>query len=187
MILFIDACVRKESRTRELANHLLSKLKDDVTHIALNEIKLPELNQASLEKRIEYCAKHDYNHPIFDFAKQFASAETIVIAAPFWDLSFPAIFKRYIESICVSGVTFKYSKDGVPVGLCKAKNLYYVTTSGGQIMNNEFGFGYVKTLATIMFGIENCQFISAEALDIIGNDVAAILDDCKQEIDTMFS
>ena len=44
------------------------------------------------------------------YAKQFAGADTIVIAAPFWDLSFPAILKTYIENIYVTGIVSRYSK-----------------------------------------------------------------------------
>ena len=36
----------------------------------------------------------------------------IVIAAPYWDLSFPAVLKTYLEQINVLGVTFDYSDDG---------------------------------------------------------------------------
>ncbi len=30
----------------------------------------------------------------------------------------------------VVGMTFDYSADGVPIGLCKAKKLYYINTRG---------------------------------------------------------
>ena len=39
MILFIDACVRTNSRTRRLADALLSKLGDEVERAVLNEQK----------------------------------------------------------------------------------------------------------------------------------------------------
>ena len=35
---------------------------------------------------------------MFDLAGQFAGADTIVIAAPFWDLSFPAALKQYMQA-----------------------------------------------------------------------------------------
>ena len=41
------------------------------------------------------------------------------------------------------GITFQYSTEGLPVGLCKAKKLYYITTAGGNYVPDEFGFGYV--------------------------------------------
>ena len=49
---------------------------------------------------------YEFNDHIFDYAKDFAKADTIVIAAPFWDLSFPASLKCYIEAINILGITF---------------------------------------------------------------------------------
>ena len=72
--------------------------------------------------------------------------DVIVIGAPFWDLSFPAALKLYFENVTVSGITFEYSEKGRPVGKCNAKKLYYITTSGGYIGNNNFGVDYVKEI-----------------------------------------
>ena len=41
-------------------------------------------------------------------------ADTIVIAAPFWDFSFPAALKIYIENIYVTGIVSRYGSDGRP-------------------------------------------------------------------------
>ena len=112
---------------------------------------------------------------MFELARQFSKAETIVIAAPYWDLSFPAALKQYLELINVVGITFKYSKDGVPVGLCKANRLFYVTTAGGYYVPEEYGFGYIKALAQNYYGIQDVRQITAIGLDIEGADVEAIM------------
>ena len=96
--------------------------------------------------------------------------------APYYDLSFPAMLKQYFEQINVLGLTFTYSESGVPTGLCKAKSLYYVTTAGGPIISDDYGFGYVKALANTFYGIEDVKQIKAEGLDIVGADVEAILE-----------
>ena len=186
MILFIDACVREESRTRQLAEYLLGKLGPQAERVCLPETCIPELTKDALERRTKACGSGDFSLPDFDLAKQFASADTIVIAAPYWDLSFPSLLKRYIEAICVTGITFRYSEEGIPIGLCKAKDLYYVTTAGGPIFEPAFGYGYISMLAKGMFGIENTAMFSAENLDIIGNDVDQILSSSKQAIDKCF-
>ena len=169
-ILFIDACVRKESRTRRLAEFLLSRLGVESERLCLSQLGLKGLDEYGTEHRDSA------------LAKQFAAADIIVAAAPYWDLSFPSILKTYIEHICVNGVTFRYSPEGVPIGLCSAKKLYYVTTSGGPIMDDAFGFGYIQALAKGMFGIPECVCIKAENLDIAGNDVEAILERAEKEI-----
>ena len=49
---------------------------------------------------------------MFRYARQFAAADKIVIAAPLWDLSFPAQLKVYLENIYVTGIVTKYSDAG---------------------------------------------------------------------------
>ena len=122
------------------------------------------------------------DNEMFSLARQFASADTIVIAAPYWDLMFPSVLKVYLENICVCGVTFRYSDKGIPVSLCKAHKLYYVTTSGGFIGDNNFGFDYVKALAKGFFDIENVSCFSAEGLDIYGADVDQIMKKAKENM-----
>ena len=177
-VLFINACVRPCSRTLELSRYLLNKIGAEVTELDLYLENLLPLNGKALEKR----NSHDYSGDELKFAKQFACADTIVIAAPFWDLSFPSVLKVYFENITVSGITFEYSNEGRPVSKCRAKSLYYVTTSGGPIGNNNFGFDYVKALAKNFFGIEKVGFFSAEGLDIFGADVEKIMEEAKEQI-----
>lgn len=184
-ILFIDACVRPNSRTRELAQVVLEKLDGQVEHISLYEQQLPPLDLRTMTKRDEAARSGIYEDPIFAQARQFARADVIVIAAPFWDLMFPAVLKTYLEQITVSGLTFRYSEEGRPVGLCRAKKLYYVTTAGGYLGDASLGFAYVQALAKNFYGIEEVQCISAQGLDIAGNDAKAILEEAKQAALTM--
>ena len=177
-ILFINACVRHNSRTAELSRHLLNRLDGEITEVNLYKEGLLPLYNEGIEKR----ALHDVSGREFEYAKQFASADTIVIAAPFWDLSFPAVLKLYFENVTVSGITFEYSEKGRPVGKCRAKKLYYITTSGGYIGNNNFGFDYVKALAENFFGINDISFYSAEGLDVIGADIEGIMAEAKKKI-----
>ena len=85
------------------------------------------------------------------------------------------MLKQYFEQINVLGLTFTYSEAGIPKGLCRAKNLYYITTAGGPILSDDFGFGYVKALANTFYGIKDVYQIKAEGLDVIGADVDSIL------------
>ena len=183
IILYINACVRKESRTNELAQYVLSKLQGNIEEINLDFEKITPLYKEQLELRDSLIKDKNYNHPMFKYAKQFATADVILISAPYWDLSFPAILKTYIENINVNGITFSYSEKGYPVSLCKAKKLIYVTTSGGPIISDDFGFGYIKSLAENFYGINDINYIKAEGLDIWGANIQEILEDAKKEID----
>ena len=178
-ILFINACIRENSRTLELAKHVLSKLSGNVTKIELNKMNLKPLDLDTLKLRDNSNMKKDFSDSTFDLAKQFANADTIVIAAPYWDLMFPAVMKNYLETITVNGLTFCYGKDGRPQGLCKAKRLIYVTTAGGPIIHN-FGFEYVNAISRSFFGIEKVDFVSAQCLDIYGADVSKSLKEAKE-------
>ena len=167
-ILFVNSCVRgdNESRTLALAKTALNRLDGDIEEIRLADAE-----------------KNDFSDPVYDCAKQFAACDTVVVAAPFWDYSFPAFLKIYIESLCVGGLTFLYGSDGVPISYCRAKRLIYITTSGGYIGGTDFGFEYIKTVTKSFFGIENFSFFSAEGLDILGNDPAAILKAAQEKIE----
>lgn len=173
MVLYINACARGESRTNRLAKALLGKL-GEYEEVKLYELGLSPIDEVTLAKRDAYIEKGDYADKMFDLAKQFASADKIVIAAPYWDSSFPAVLKLYIENIYVTGIVSKYSEEGIPVGLCKAEKLYYVTTAGGPY-NPAYSYEYLKDMAMNLLGIRKAELIFAENLDIFGNDAEEIL------------
>lgn len=186
-ILYINACVRKDSRTNELTQYALSKLQGEVNEINLNSEKITPLYQDKLNLRDNLIKNKNFDHPIFEHARQFANSDTIVISAPYWDLSFPAILKTYIENININGIIFSYSDKGYPVSLCKAKKLIYITTAGGPIISDELGFGYIKSLAENFYGIKDIEYIKAEGLDIFGANVEEILENAKKDIDQIFN
>lgn len=186
-ILYIDSTVRGCSRTAVLGEALLEKLSGEVTRHRLADMAFPAVDEAFLALRDKACAAGDFSAEIFAPARDFAAADIIAVAAPFWDLSFPAALKAYFEQINVLGLTFGYTPEGVPVGLCRAKKLFYVTTAGGQIFLEEYGFGYVKALAQTFYGIGECVLFKAEGLDIFGADAEAIMNAAKDEISAYFA
>ena len=181
MVLFIDSCIREGSRTKVLADFLLEKLGQPYKHLYLPSLGLQPLNKERLEKRMALLQEGKTSGPLFDLAHEFASADTIVIAAPFYDLGFPALLKIYLENVYIIGVTSVYQENGMPKGLCKARDLYYVATSGGPF-DPRFSFDYVKNLAQVCFGIPSVHLFKAEFLDVVGADVPAIMEAAKQEI-----
>ena len=182
MVLFIDACARPQSRTRMLAETACEMMSDSVKRIDLFQQNLRPLDGETLAKREAFVCSADYTDDMFRFARQFKDADEIVIAAPYWDLSFPAVLKCYLEAICVNGLTFQYNEHGIPEGLCKAKRLVYVTTAGGFIPERNFGFDYVKQLCSDFFCIDKTVCVKAEGLDIWGADVQSALQTAKNDI-----
>lgn len=184
-VLFINACVRKGSRTRRLADRILAKLNQPVEEVILHEIHFPAVDEAFLDMRDRLISEGDFGAPVFDLARGFAEAETVVIAAPYWDLSFPAALKQYFEQINVVGISFRYSEDGTPVGLCRATRLIFVTTAGGCFAPEEFGFGYIKALAQNYYGISDIRLVKAVGLDLDGADAEGILQSAEASIAEM--
>ncbi|MBQ1470685.1 MAG: NAD(P)H-dependent oxidoreductase [Schwartzia sp.] len=182
MILFVNACVRSESRTKTLADALIKKLADECEELKLEEVSFPKTDEAFLSKRDSLIEARNFDDEAFAPARQFAEAKTIVIAAPYWDLSFPAMLKQYIEHINVLGITFEYTPEGIPKGLCKADKLYYVTTAGGNYVPDDFGFGYIKALAQNFYGIKDVKLIKASGLDIYGANTKAIMKEAVEGI-----
>ena len=182
-ILFINACPREGSRTLELARYLLDKTYGSVEELTIFEENLLPLNGKTLALRDKMTANQNFDHPIFKYAKQFAKADVIVLAAPFWDLSFPSAVKIWLEYVMAKEITFRYTEKGFPCGLCKAKKLFYISTAGGPVLPSHMGFSYVDGLAKSYFGIPETVLFSAENLDVVGADTAAILTKAKEEID----
>ena len=70
---------------------------------------------------------------------QFKDYDFIILATPFWDLSFPSILKVYIEKLCVNNLTFKY-ENNKEYGLCKLSKFMLIATSGGERIDNKLNY-----------------------------------------------
>lgn len=193
-LLYINACVRgKDSRTLALAEELLERIHEANSHdmaFHIEEIRLSTenmlpLNYERLQRREELLAAGQLDDTMFDYANAVAQADMLVIAAPYWNMSFPAVLKIFFELASVEGITFTYAEDGTPIGLSNAADMYYVTTSGGYIGDCGFGFEYVNALCRL-YGVEKSHLVCAEGLDLDGADVQAIMEQaCSGDIFTV--
>jgi FMN-dependent NADH-azoreductase len=183
MTLVVDCCIRgAASATRRYYQaYLASVSADNYTVIDLTQLNLEPLNSATLEKRNALCSSQAYGHSMFDLARQFRDAEEILIAAPFWDLAFPALLKVYLEHIMVAGLTFGYQEDGRCVGYCKAKRLLYFSSCGGYCGKCNLGFEYLKALCG-MLGIQVCVPYLLEGMDIDPSKRQYILEDAIRRL-----
>ena len=184
-VLFVNACMRGEkSRTLELCKDYLQKLTEAYPEAAIEEVDLTSIDievqdGEVIERRDALLKTGDFSDPMFDLARQLIAADHVIIGAPYWDLSFPAKLKIYLERCSVDKLTFVYDDHGVPHGQCRAKALTYITTAGGYIGDFNFGFDYVKGLCGLLFGIKEFHFAAADGIDIIGTDVAARMAETK--------
>nr|WP_325300670.1 NAD(P)H-dependent oxidoreductase [uncultured Oscillibacter sp.] len=171
-LLFIDGCVSQrgaESRTRALAGAFLSAFREshpgaEVEAVALGELDLKPFLPAALDQRDALASAGAFGAPVFALARQFQAADKIVAAAPFWDLSFPAVMRTYIEHISANGLCYHYEADGCH-GDCRADRLAYLTTGGDFERPGSLGVLYWERLAA-MFGIPRFDYVFAGGLDI---------------------
>lgn len=190
-ILFINACISTghPSRTLFLARYFLKQLAQNtqskITEIDLTKENLQPLNEKTLATRTADLDSKQLLKPKFHYAHQLAAADFIVVAAPYWDLSFPSILKVFFEHTSAASITFTYTEHG-PAGLCKASQLYYLTTSGGVIGEYNFGYDYIRGLCAL-YGIEKTKLFTAEGLDIENTDVATVMTDACRKIDLYFA
>ena len=187
-ILYVNACIKRsvDSRTNRLAQAYLKKSLETqdcrLSTIILEDTVMYPLTGKSLAERENAIANNDFSGNEFALAKNFAAADEVVIAAPYWDMSFPASLKLYMEQLCVNKLTFCYNEKGMPCGLTNIKKVVYLTTAGGYIGNNNFGFDYIKGLFSTLFGVDDISFYSAEGLDIYGNNPEIILTDAIEKM-----
>ncbi|MBS7008563.1 NAD(P)H-dependent oxidoreductase [Anaerostipes sp.] len=178
-LLFINGCIREEeSRTLVLARKFLDCLKEKYEISEVSGLSLP-LDLAALKKRDRLAASAEWEDPVFDQAREFKKADIIVLAAPFWEGTFPAAVHAYLEQICVTGFTFGYRADGRAEGYCKADRAVFFSTRGGIYSEgeNKKDDHAEKFLTSVfrMLGIPKTDTLTAEGLDIIGNDVDSIM------------
>lgn len=181
-LLFIDGCISQRggaSRTRALAEAFLSAFRESHPEAEVETVRLEELNlrpflPAALDERDALVSVGAFDAPVFDLARQFRGADKIVAAAPFWDLSFPAAVRVYIEHISVCGLCYHYEQDGCH-GDCKGSRLAYLTTGGDVEKPDSLGVLYWKQLSA-MFGIPQFDCVFAGGLDLDPAKVPEILD-----------
>lgn len=185
-LLFIDACVNRGiSRTEQLAQTLLKEMNQngeceiETLNLEDEDLKLFTGKESALRESLTRAG--NFEGPLFIYAKQFAAADRIVVATPYWDFSFPARMKCYLEQICVTGLTFTFSSKGIPGGLCHADSLHYVTTSGGSIGELNLGYEYLEKLCKVYYGIHETVCYTAEGLDIEGNSVEEIMKEAEEK------
>lgn len=153
----------------------------ELTQLNLAAMDLQPLVGDFFEQRQKLLEEGNRSHPRFCYAHQFAQADRIIVAAPFWDLSVPAIVKIYIENISVEGITFGCNEDGI-YGICNATDLLFITTRGSVYKEGpmEQGARYLEALCQ-MFGIDSFRCIYAEGMDLMQDQEHELMDQGRKK------
>ena len=187
-LIFIDACMRAGSRTRRIASPIIEELskKYSVETVDLTKNIYPVADNYTLEDRNQGIVPAEH----VAIAKKIAAADRIVIAAPFWDMSFPSALKVFFENMSLFGVTFDTNEKEC-YGLCKAEKVMYITSRGMNISTGEpleQATPYIKALSHL-WGWGGLSVVAAQNMDYSTNEeiedriktaVAEGLEICKE-------
>lgn len=172
-LLIVDCCISQrgeDSRTRRMLRAYVEAFcrrhPDTQTETVTPEelLSLKPFDPQMLDERDALMSVQAWDTPVYDLARQFRAADAIVVAAPFWDLSFPAALRTYIEYISANGLTYHYEADGCH-GDCQARRLVYLTTGGDVEREDSVGVVYWRQLCA-MFGIETFDYVFGGGLDL---------------------
>ena len=172
-LLFVNCCISQRggaSRTKALADAFLTAFRashpgaevEEVTPEAL--LALKPFNAEMLNRRDALAAENAFDAPAYALARQFRAADAVAVAAPFWDLSYPAALRTYIEYISANGLTYHYDAAGCH-GDCAAGHLVYLTSCGDVEREDSVGVIHWRQLAA-MFGIPQFDYVFAGGLDV---------------------
>ena len=172
-LLFVNCCISQRggaSRTKALADAFLTAFRashpgaevEEVTPEAL--LALKPFNAEMLNRRDALAAENAFDAPVYALARQFRAVDAVAVAAPFWDLSYPAALRTYIEYISANGLTYHYDAAGCH-GDCAAGHLVYLTSCGDVEREDSVGVIHWRQLAA-MFGIPQFDYVFAGGLDV---------------------
>ena len=186
-LVYIDACMRAGSRTKRIASPIIAELRKrySVETVDLTKNIYPIVDNYILDDRNQGIVPAEH----MALAKRIAAADRIVIAAPFWEMSFPSALKVFFENMSLFGVTFD-TNDKECYGLCKAEKVLFITTRGMNISTGdplEQATPYIKALSHLwgwgeltVVAAQNMDYSSAEGIeDRIKAAVAEGLEICK--------
>ncbi|MDJ0749110.1 MAG: NAD(P)H-dependent oxidoreductase [Woeseiaceae bacterium] len=192
-VLAIYASARKDgSVSRTLSADLLQALEDrhgdvDVVERDLAD-GLPYVDAAWIEANFtadeDRTDRHRKTLAESDaLVAELEAADVLVIGAPIYNFSIPAVLKAWIDMITRARLTFRYTENG-PEGLLKGKKAFVVVPSGGVPVGSPVDFSTPYLTQALGFvGISDVEFIGVrgagsgdrEALDTARSRIAELV------------
>lgn len=101
-----------------------------------------------------------------ELSEQFINADKYIFVTPFWNFSYPPVMKAYLDAVSVAGKSFKYTEDGVPVGLLNNKKAVHIQARGGfyseaPFSDLEMGNRHIQIMMSF-FGVPSFEEIVVE-------------------------
>jgi FMN-dependent NADH-azoreductase len=143
----VNSKPENESTSKTIGREFVNRFLDKNPDYSLEELDLyyediPEINHKLFTSRAEPVSGEEYNKlsdqdkkavdRINFLCDQFLRADTYVIAAPMWSISYPSRLKRYVDCIILNNKTIKISENDVEGLLAdKERDMVYIQTSGG--------------------------------------------------------
>ena len=163
-LIYINACMHDDSRTLRIAAPIVKKLSEhyEIETVCLDKTDYRPVDRMVFQQRADGYVPED----IVALSKRIAAADRIVIAAPFWDMSFPSILKVFFENMSLYRITFESADNGFR-GLCRCEKVMYITTRGMDIDTGsplEQATPYINALGRL-WGLGELSVISAQNMD----------------------
>lgn len=166
-IVYLNCCIRgDESRTLKIASPIIEDIKKyaEIIEINVAELDLKPYNKERYDSKV----KGNFNPEYFEYSKLISESDGLIIASPFWDMSFPSQLKTFLEAVSLFDVMF-VSNDKECIGIAKCPFLLYITTRGMNISLGdklEQATPYLKALCWL-WGIKQFECIDASNFDYL--------------------
>lgn len=170
----------EQSYSRKLGNAIVEKIQEKYPESTVEQLDLvesniphltPETVQAMFTPLENQTEETKQKLSLSDkLVKQLFAADIIVIGAPLINRTIHSSLKAWIDHITRRGITFGYSKEGLPIGFVSEKKIYVAMSSGGvytdeQGRANDFVAPYLQSFLGAL-GMTDLTVFRAEGLHV---------------------
>lgn len=170
----------EQSYSRKLGNAIIEKIQEKypgstVERLDLVESNIPHLAPETLQAMFtpleNQTEETKQKLSLSDaLVKQLFDADIVVIGAPLINRTIHSSLKAWIDHITRRGITFGYSKEGLPIGFVSGKKVYVAMSSGGiytdeQGRANDFVAPYLQSFLGFL-GMTDLTVYRAEGLHV---------------------
>ncbi|MDR0271513.1 FMN-dependent NADH-azoreductase [Paenibacillus sp.] len=185
-ILYITAHPRDDERSYSMKvgkefvqAYRLSHPQDEVVHLDLYRMNIPQIDADILDGWDKLRSGTSFEQltlaeqtkigRINELVDRFVDADKYIFVTPIWNYSYPPVMKAYLDTICITGKTFKYHPDGSRTGLLGEKKAVHIQASGSVLSSGsntisegfEMGHRHLKVIMDFV-GLTDFQGIFVE-------------------------